>query len=266
MGVGTARTKGPTAWAIEPGALRRVAPVLVSGAAAGLAGGIGARLAMRVSAVAAPDAVQGALTEAQARIGEITLGGSVFLVLFAGIASALAGSAFYLAVRAWLPTHRFARATAFGLLELLAFGTVVLDPGNPDFTIVGHPALNLLLFGSLFVLHGALLVLWQRPARALIEAIIAGPAWRARIVDAATILGSGLMLLSAALLGLRGGVGWTATPILLVLACAAGLATIDPSRARRVTRPALWATGAIALAVIGVSGAVELVDAAATIL
>ena len=94
------------------------------------------------SSIAAPAGVQGFPTEAGATIGEITLEGTLFLILFAGISSALIGSAFYLLVRAWLPRRRWLRAIAFGGLELVVFGTQVLDAGNADFTILGRPLLN----------------------------------------------------------------------------------------------------------------------------
>src|SRR3990172_3187676 len=95
--VTTMETEG--AWATEPGALRRLAPLFVAGGLAGMiAGGLGSRIAMRIAALAAPESAQGLQTEAQATIGQITLDGTLFLVLFAGIASATVGTAFYLGV------------------------------------------------------------------------------------------------------------------------------------------------------------------------
>ena len=152
------------AWVVQPRALRRFAAVFVAGGLAGMiAGGLGSRVAMRIAALAAPDRVQGFPTEAGATIGEVTLEGTTFLILFAGIGSALIGTAFYLIVRSWLPRRRWLRALAFGGLELVVFGTQVLDAGNADFTILGRPVLNVAVFSSLFVLHGALLVLLVEP-------------------------------------------------------------------------------------------------------
>jgi len=172
------------AWASEPGALRRLAPLFLAGGLAGmLAGGLGSRVAMRIAAMAAPESAQGIQTEAQATIGQITLGGTLFLVVFAGIASAAVGTAFYLGVRAWLPAPRWSRALAFGVLELVVFGTAVLDQGNRDFTILGRPLLNVVVFGSLFVLHGVLLVVLQRPARRLVDSVGGGVRWREALVN-----------------------------------------------------------------------------------
>ena len=254
------------AWATEPGALRRLAPLFLAGGLAGmLAGGVGSRIAMRISALAAPESSQGLLTEAQATIGRITFEGTAFLVLFAGIASALIGTAFYLGVRAWLPARRWPRAVAFGGLELLVFGTAVLDRGNPDFTIVGHPQLNVVVFGALFVLHGVLLVVLQRPARRLVDAVGGGVRWRETLVDITTVGAVALTALGAAGVALRGGAWWDRLWMLSLFVCAAGLAFVDPSHARRITRPALRAVGGVALTAIALSGGVALFDAVTAI-
>jgi hypothetical protein len=254
------------AWAADPGALRRLAPLFVAGGLAGiLAGGLGSRIAMRLSALAAPDSVQGLLTEAEATIGRITLEGTLFLVLFAGLTSAIVGTAFYLGVRAWLPGRRWTRAFAFGGLELLVFGTTVVDAGNPDFTIVERPLLNLTIFAALFVLHGVLLVVLQRPARRLIGAIAGGGGWRGGLVDVATAAATGLTALGLVAVGLQGGGWWGRLWMTSLLACAAGLAFIGPDRARPITRPALRVVGGVSLAVIALSGGVALLDAVTTI-
>src|SRR6266540_2518149 len=127
-------------------------------------GGIGSRIAMRIAALTAREAARGLTTEAGATIGRITFEGTAFLVVAVGIGSALVGTAFYLASLPWLPRRRSSRALAFGCLELVVFGTVLLDPGNPDFTILGRPLLNVLVLGSLFVLHGVALVMLVEPS------------------------------------------------------------------------------------------------------
>ena len=265
MRADTDRAEGATAWAIAPGALRRLAPVFVAGLFAGLAGGLGARVVMRLSALASPEAVHGFQTEAGATIGEITREGTLFLVVAIGIASALVGTAFYLTVRAWLPTRRWARAAAFGGLELVVFGTIVLDAGNRDFTIVSHPVLNVALFCGLFVGHGMLQVLWQRPCRRLVAAVGGGVRWREVLVDVATIAALGLTLLAALASGLRSGDLLSRVVVAVLLTCAVGLATIRPERASRLTRRVLRAVGAVALTLLALSGTLELLDAVTTI-
>jgi hypothetical protein len=262
----TASIEREGAWAAEPGALRRLAPLFLAGGLAGiLAGGLGSRVAMRVAALAAPESAQGIQTEAQATIGQITLDGTLFLVLFAGITSAIVGTALYLGVRAWLPTPRWPRALAFGVLELVVFGTAILDQGNRDFAILGHPLLNVTAFGSLFVLHGILLVVLQRPARRLVDAVGGGVGWREALVTVATVAAAALTALGLTTVALRGGGWWSRLWMLALLVCAAGLAFIDPDRARPITRPALRVAGGAALAVIAISGGVELLEAVTTI-
>lgn len=259
------RAEGATAWITEAGALRRLAPIFLAGALAGLAGGLGARIAMRLSALAAPAAVQGGPTEAGATIGEITAEGTAFLLLFVGVGSAIVGTAFYLTVRAWLPTRRWPRAAAFGALELAVFGSAVVDAGNPDFAILGHPVLNVAMFAGLFVGHGMLLVLWQRPCRRLVAAIAGGVRWREIVVNVATVLASGLVILALLVPGMRFGDPIPRLVFLVLIGCALGIATIRPDRASPITRPALRVVGGLALGVLALSGVVELSRSVATI-
>jgi hypothetical protein len=239
--------------------------VFVAGGAAGvLVGGIGSRIAMRIAALTAPDAAQGLTTEAGATIGRITFEGTAFLVVAVGIGSALVGTAFYLATLPWLPRRRTPRALAFGFLELVVFGTVLLDPGNPDFTILGRPLLDVLVLASLFVLHGVALVMLVEPSGRLVSAVARGGRWRARLVAAGTFLAIALTAFGAVALVAR-ATGWAAPVTLVLLLCAAGLLVLDPRRTRQITRPALMVTGAIALGVLTISGTVGLVAAVTTI-
>jgi hypothetical protein len=240
--------------------------VFVAGGVAGvLVGGLGSRIAMRIAAVTAQDVAQGLTTEAGARIGRITFEGTAFLVVAVGIGSALVGTAFYLATLPWLPRRRRWRAAAFGGLELAVFGTVLLDPGNPDFTILGRPLLDVLALGSLFVLHGVALVMLVAPSGRLVSAVARGDPWRARLVGVGAFLGMALTALGAvALVALA--TGWAALLTLVLLVCAAGLLVLDPRRMRPIMRPALRIPGAIALTLLTILGTVGLVDAVTTIL
>src|SRR3954447_22001368 len=73
------------------GVLREIARGGIAGAIAGSAvGGLGGRLVMRAVAMLHPDSV-GAFTENGNRIGDITLGGTVFLLVFGLIFGVLGG-------------------------------------------------------------------------------------------------------------------------------------------------------------------------------
>lgn len=155
--------------------LGRIAGMLVGATAAGvLTVGAGIRLMMRVVAVTSSDDVQGRRTEADAIIGQVTVSGSVFLVVLVGIAAGLVGLGLYAALRRWLPDRSAAAglvgaAVGAGLL-VRPLGLVAAD--NRDFTVVTPAALavaiallTLVLFGATFgVLVDRLAARWPRPA------------------------------------------------------------------------------------------------------
>ncbi len=125
--------------------LRDIARGGISGVVAGvLVGGLGGRLVMRIAALLHPDAV-GALTENGNRIGDITLGGTLSLVLFGVISCAMAG-AVWVIVSPWIPGHAGVRASLTAGLALATGTPVLIIGGNPDFVILAHdPRVVLLL-------------------------------------------------------------------------------------------------------------------------
>jgi hypothetical protein len=244
--------------------LQGLAAVVLAGSVAGLVvGGLGSRVAMRIAALAAGDPAQGRITEAGATVGRITAEGTLFLIVFAGIGATLIGTAFYLVTRPWLPARRRVRTVTFGILELLVFGSVLVDASNPDFTILGHPLLNVTLFGSLFVLHGSALVMLIRPSRRVL-ARLSGAPWGARLVDIGAVLGLGFVAFGVVAIGARSGgsdrLEWVALAI-----CALGITVIGPRRARPITIPTLRFVGAIALALLALGGAWAVLDSVTTI-
>jgi hypothetical protein len=134
--------------------LRAAAIVAIgSGIAGALVGGLGSRLAMRLAALAAPE-VRGAVTENGASVGEITLGGTVALVVFAGVASTALGAGAFVVVKPWLPERTILRGVVFGGFLLATMGTSVIDAGNADFVILGDRLLNVAIFSALFLAFG----------------------------------------------------------------------------------------------------------------
>jgi hypothetical protein len=124
-------------------------------------GGLGARVVMRIVAILHPDAV-GALTENGNRIGDITLGGTLFLVLFGLIFCAI-GGAVWVIVSPWIPGHTGVRALLTAGIAI-GVGTPLLVIGrNPDFAILDHDPRVVLLLVALVGLIGlsiALLDSW----------------------------------------------------------------------------------------------------------
>jgi len=119
-------------------------------------GGGGGRLFMRVAGAAAADSAQGRTTEAGFTVGEVTLGGSLGLVVFIGIFVGIVGAVLYLIFRPWLAWTGRWRGVAYGLL-LFAVGSAtsdVMNPDNIDFFILGNQVLVVGMIFALFIGFG----------------------------------------------------------------------------------------------------------------
>ena len=152
----------------------RAGGMLVGASLAGvLTIGAGGRLMMRVLAATSSDDVQGLLTEADETIGEVSVDGTLFLIVGVGIGAAVVGLALYSILRPWLPD----RSVAAGLVGvaigagLLVRPVGLLTSANSDFTLVAPVALAVALCLTTFVLFGAtfgvlvdhLAARWPRP-------------------------------------------------------------------------------------------------------
>ncbi|CAN5330864.1 MAG: hypothetical protein ACR2JP_06140 [Acidimicrobiia bacterium] len=99
---------------LMPGFLRTVGAGVVGGAIAGiLVLGPGMRLAMRVVAIADP-----------IRSPEFTIGGTIFLILFAGV---MMGTGLGIATALLARSRRLPPATAVAVVTVLGFGFIVGD-------------------------------------------------------------------------------------------------------------------------------------------
>ncbi len=137
---------------------RYLAVCLGAGALAGMVAGAGGRLAMRLLAVTSPDA-DGSITEAEATIGEITAGGTLGFILFAGLPAGLLAGALY-AVAGPVVRRGRAGGLVLGAILLVLVGWW-LDPlraDNFDFNLVGPDWLSLLAFAAIALLQGVLVV------------------------------------------------------------------------------------------------------------
>jgi len=114
---------------------RDVARGGIVGAIAGtVIGGLGGRLVMRMVAILHPDSV-GALTENGNRIGDITLEGIAFLLLFGLIFGVLAGVV-WVVVGPWVPGDARIRAVLTAGLAIRIGTPLVIIGRNPDFVIL----------------------------------------------------------------------------------------------------------------------------------
>src|SRR3990172_2431280 len=193
---------------VEP-LMRSLAVGTIAGFFAGaITGGVGSRIAMRIVAITAGGADQGGITDAEATVGEITAGGTTFLLFVGGGGGAL-GGLLYLAVRRWLADAGRWRGLVFGLLLLAAFGSAIIEGDNPDFDEFGSPGLNIAMFASLFIIFGLLVApLFERIERGLPRASL-----RPSGLGALAAYGFGLLLLLPAL----GSVGFLSQQKTLLL-------------------------------------------------
>jgi hypothetical protein len=127
----------------------------IAGLAVGIVvGGLGGRLAMRLVALLIPDAF-GSFTENGNRIGDITLGGSLGLIIFAGLFVGIFVGVIWVVVSPWLPRNVGLRALAAIPLAigLGAFG--LIQGNNPDFAVLGYDPRVLVVLLGLVGLVGA---------------------------------------------------------------------------------------------------------------
>lgn len=137
--------------------LRAVGAAFLAAVASGILVGLASRLAMKVSALLSPEELI-RVTENGNVVGDLTVEGTLALVIFAGIGPAMFAAVLYAATRPWLARFGAASGVIFGLLLLALAGAAVLQPTNGDFRRFGPPLVNVLMFGGLFVLTGMLIV------------------------------------------------------------------------------------------------------------
>lgn len=113
---------------------------------------------MRVIAIAAGPAMVGVHTENGNRVGDITVGGTVGLIAFVGILTGVFGGVLYAAMRPWLASLARWGGLAYGVLLFATFATPAISSANSDFHRFGPPGLNVVLFASLFLLFGVVIV------------------------------------------------------------------------------------------------------------
>ena len=208
----------PARSARVPAALRRYAwwatLVTVTGTVSGLLiAGAGGRLVMRVLALTSPLA-EGRITEAHARVGDITVDGTLGYLVFGALPGAFLSAILYILVHRWLPPGRLGGVT-FGLVLLALFGAT-LDPlraGNSDFDIVGPGWLAVMLFSVVVILNGMLVaaVAGWYSARLPLPTGRSWPAYTP-LLAAVVYFPLGLLLLAAAALTLIGSALVPAAP------------------------------------------------------
>ena len=139
------------------GLFRHIAAGGFAGLIAGLlVGGVGGRVFMRIAGAASGTRGSGRITEAGFIVGEVTVIGTVFLVLFIGILTGIVGAVMYLAMRPWLGWAGRWRGVVFGvgLFALTSATSDLMNPDNRDFSILGNGPLLVAMIAALFVGFG----------------------------------------------------------------------------------------------------------------
>ncbi|MEP6638501.1 MAG: hypothetical protein ABJC39_04060, partial [Chloroflexota bacterium] len=125
----------------------------LAGAIAGiLVAGVGGRIVMRLAALLVP-AASGGTTENGNRIGDITLSGSLGLVLI-GLVIGLMGGTIWVMVSPWIPGARLARAILAMPIAVALVGNGLIEDSNEDFFILRHDPTVVALLVGLVALAG----------------------------------------------------------------------------------------------------------------
>ncbi len=234
--------------------LRDLARGGMAGAIAGvLIAGIGGRVVMRLAALAVPSST-GQFTENGNRIGDITLGGSLGIVIIVGLLFGAIGAILWVVTSPWIPGRGLRR----GVLTMpvaVGLGALILIRGdNRDFRILGHSALVVAILVGLVASLGLVISLiddWldrRLPAAGTESGRVAG--------GYVLLVTAGLVMTPLVVAGYFSG-DFTSTPLGLAMV-ATGLATAAwwVLRFRGVARPPtglviLGRTALIAAVVLG---------------
>jgi hypothetical protein len=173
--------------------VRDIARGGLAGLVAGLVvAGVGGRIAMRVAALLVP-AASGQFTENGNRIGEITVGGSLALIVFVGLLAAVAFGVAWVVVSPWLPRSTLGRGLVPipAAIALGAFGLV--NGTNPDFDVLGHDPR---VVGALLALIALI-----PPVLALVDRWLEARLPHADDVESGAMRGYLLLVVTGAILG-----------------------------------------------------------------
>jgi hypothetical protein len=116
--------------------------------------GLGSRLIMRISALLSPES-KGILTDNGNIVGEITLGGTLELVIFVGLFGGLLSGTLWVLMRDWLPADPGRRIATAALLAAMVGSSAAVQTDNKDFHELAAPAANIAMFVALMGLTGA---------------------------------------------------------------------------------------------------------------
>jgi hypothetical protein len=230
--------------------LRDIARGGVAGLIAGiLVAGVGGRVVMRLAAIQVPDAA-GLATDNGNRIGDITLAGSLSLVLLGlGIGAVVGG--LWVAISPWIPGTGATKALVAMPVAVALGSFTLIDGHNPDFFILDHDPVVVGILVLLIALMGL--------AIALIDAWLGRHLPHARTRNSRASWAYGIVTLLGMIIALPALLASFLGPTRVVMGFAllvAGSATLAwwYQRAQGADRPERWVArlgrGALAVAVL----------------
>jgi MFS family permease len=190
--------------------LRVVGVFVLAGMLSGaIVGGLGGRVAMRISGYLYQRENPGVriVTESSGEpVGQISLQGTIDLIV-QSMGSGVVIGILLLIVAPWLPRSGWRRAVAFGVLLLAVVGATVINPDDHDLRTLGPPLLNIAMFATLIVVAGIL----ATPFVSWLDRAVAANSSRsarigARVLGAVAIVLGGIALASALLLLVVNGI------------------------------------------------------------
>ncbi len=123
--------------------------------------GVGARIVMRISALLDSNA-KGFITENDNIVGEITVGGTIGLVIFGGIFAGLVAGVGWVIIRDWLPRGLWLRVPLAGVVATAAGSFAVVSVENRDFSLLDPVGVNVAMFVLVVGLTGSATALFDR--------------------------------------------------------------------------------------------------------
>lgn len=142
--------------------VRQIAVGGLAGLVAGiLVAGVGGRVVMRLMSLLARDEVIGLRTENGNTIGTVTREGTIGLIVFLGIFGGLIGGFLLVVTWPWFEVLGKWAGVTLGTFAFAVGSSVILDPHNIDFPILGNQLFAVVLFSSLFFVW-AFAAVWLR--------------------------------------------------------------------------------------------------------
>ena len=194
-----------------------------------LVAGIGGRVVMRLAALLVPEAT-GQFTENGNRIGEVTLSGTMALVLGGGLFFGLSGAVIWAVVSPWIPGGPRTRAVLAMPIAVCLSGVALVQARNHDFQVLRHDATTVVLLLALVALAGltiATLDAWLD--RRLPKA---GTSGSADGIYLALAVAGGVLIFPIVVAGYLGEERWLGIALVAV-----GLATLGRWMLRSLLRP-----------------------------